>query len=207
MALGGKIYPGIASVSCPAKRNVDVKKDGKSDGATLQDKGYDPSPVTITLRIVSEEQWDEFQTLLPDVHPRKAGGVRNVLEIVHPKANLLGIFLVYISEIEIGDPTADAGLTITLKAIETKKPVPVKNAGTGSINDAIAYLERKAFELEKTINDALAVGDTNTAKQAKAQHTEVLNKHKQLLDERAGKKKGSQGDPPKPTPPVTGDIF
>jgi hypothetical protein len=132
LILGGVKWPGIWSVTgAGVSRKIDLKKSKGADQATLKDEGYKNAKLTATGVLHSAEQWQQLQQVLPDVHPRRQGGDRQPLQLIHPAANLLGIDSVYLTGIKV--PTIDAPkggpLTIVLDFIEwTPKPKPVKNA-------------------------------------------------------------------------------
>jgi len=126
LIIGGEVWPGVPTVTVEATRAVDLQKKKGDDGANLVDQGYEPAKVTLTLRLWMQDQWDELQRLLPTVHPRRKGGIRTPVDIVHPATQLVGVRQIYITK--IGSPTADKGvLTIVLDAVEWfPQPKPAK---------------------------------------------------------------------------------
>src|SRR5688572_32514624 len=72
--LGEDLLPGIAEVTAEKGRAIDVQKSPGSDGATIKDNGFEPGTVDITLRILTREQWEAWQDVLPKIDPQKAGG-------------------------------------------------------------------------------------------------------------------------------------
>lgn len=126
LILGGEVWPGVCTVATTVKRALDKQKIKGSDGANLVDQGYEPAPVKITLRLWLREQWTELERLLPTIHPRTKGGVRQPLQIVHPEPNLKGVHQVYVEE--ISPITVEKGLgTLTLSCVEWfPEPKPAK---------------------------------------------------------------------------------
>jgi len=136
LVLGGTVWPGIWEISGDGvKRDIDLKKEKGSDKATLKDEGYKNAKIEAVGTIWTLAQWRELQQILPEVHPRRDGGDRQALQIIHPGANLLGIDSVYLTGIKVPslDKAKGGPLQVTLSLIEwTPTPKPVKEAsGTG----------------------------------------------------------------------------
>lgn len=135
LVLGGETWPGIATVTgSGVARKLDVKRKKGADVGTLKDEGYINGKLSIELRIWTQDQWRELQRLLPIIHPRRKGGDRKPLQIIHPVANLLGIENVYTEKLPI--PSLDKGkgiMVFSFDVIEwTDVAKEVKNAsGTG----------------------------------------------------------------------------
>ena len=127
--LGSSFLPGIAVVTCSVARDVDAKKTKGQDGATLEDNGVEPAEIGIELTLPRRDDWELWQQVLPDIHPRRPGGPRTPLEIVHPAPNMLGIRNIYVKEIIPEPPTAKGGMKVTLRCVEWfPAPKPVKAA-------------------------------------------------------------------------------
>lgn len=128
LILGGEVWPGVPTIETTLGRAVDEQRVKGSDGAFLVDQGYDPAKIKITIRMWLEEQWREYQRLLPSVHPRTKGGVRSPVQIAHPEPNSKGVTQIYITG--IGPLLIDRGLgTATLDAIEWfPAPKPAKTS-------------------------------------------------------------------------------
>jgi len=135
LILGGTPWPGIWELSGDGvKRNIDLKKSKGADTATLKDEGYKNAKFTAVGTIWNREQFKELQAILPEVHPRRKGGDRQALQIIHPAANLLGIDSVYLTGIKMPKLDGPKGgpLTITITFIEwTPKPKTPKSTGGG----------------------------------------------------------------------------
>lgn len=212
--LGGKVWPGIVDIDVSAERKIDVTKAKGKDKGELKDQGYENASLTIKLQITNQEQWDEVQRLLPDVHPKKNGGTRNTLEILHPKPNLLGITTIYIKKITPGTPSAKSGMVITFEAIEMSKPTPVtpKSGAAGSIDAEIAKLNKKIAELDALIKDSLTPGKPNFGDvQFHAEKTAQRKAFVEQRDALLAQKKPTKGTQPKakekPKAPGTENIF
>ena len=180
--LGGELFPGIASVTGSGlKRKVDVKKPKGSDGASLRDEGMEPAKLEIELVIYNKTGWEDLQGKLPIITPRKKGGLRTPLSIVHPLTRILGINNIYIDSIPIPDfDKTDGFLTVRFTAIEwfpAPKPVRAgKGAGTSGSNkndnpdeidqfgsgqgtrvdDPIKHAESGAFDLDSLADEIIA---------------------------------------------------
>lgn len=132
LILGGEVWPGLPTVESDVSRSIDKQKKKGDDGANLVDQGYEPAKVKITIRIWLQEQWDDLQVKLATVHPRKKGGVRTPVDIIHPETQLKGVRQIYIEH--IGPAVAGTGaqcglLTISIDASEWfPEPKPAKPA-------------------------------------------------------------------------------
>ena len=142
--LGGEALPGIATVGTTVARKLDIKEVKGQDGGELDDQGYKNAPVTITLQLWEEWQWEEWQRIVPGFHPRNKGGSRDPLEIFHPEPNSKGVTQVYLSE--IAPIRIENGIgTITLKCVEWFSKTKTKKAGNNSARSSA----RKAMEAEE----------------------------------------------------------
>lgn len=117
LVLGQTRFPGLATVTGSVSRKVDAKKAPGSDGATLTDQGYEPAKIEITIRVWDREQWDRLISAIGAVHPRRAGGVRQPLDIAHPAANALGVRSVYVTDIKFPE-IANGILSLSMSATE-----------------------------------------------------------------------------------------
>ena len=130
LLLGGEVWPGLPTVTSTVSRSIDKQKKKGDDGANLVDQGYEPAKVKIVIRIWLQEQWDDLQSKLATVHPRKKGGVRTPVDIIHPETQLKGVRQIYVEEIGEAVPGTGAQtgmLTITLTASEWfPEPKPAK---------------------------------------------------------------------------------
>ncbi|MHA1572453.1 MAG: hypothetical protein ACTSX8_00510 [Alphaproteobacteria bacterium] len=144
LILAGEVWPGIVTIDGQGvSRQIDVKKPKGGDQARLTDEGYRNGKFKATLEIWERAQWEELQRLLPLIHPRRKGGARTPLQIIHPAPNLLGIDNVYITRMPIIrlDRRSLIG-EVVIECIEwTEAPKPVKKAagrGGGSCKQPAA---------------------------------------------------------------------
>jgi hypothetical protein len=212
--LGGKIWPGIWEIDCPVERKIDVKKAKGKDKADIKDEGYEVTKLVLTGRLANKTQFDQFQVLLAEIHPRKAGGVRTPTEILHPKANLLGISTIYVNKIDVNTPTAKSGMTVKMDAFEIAKPeaVTAKSGAAGSMDAEIAKLNKAIADLDVLIKDSLTPGKPNFGDvQFHAAKTAQRKQFVAKRDELLAKKKGTKGSQPKPSKkpdaPSTENLF
>jgi hypothetical protein len=154
LVLGGVTWPGVCDITGGGLvRKIDVKHAKGQDGATITDEGLEPAKLDITLTVYNQTDWQLLQELLPTVWPRKKGGERTPLEIVHPKAALLGIRYIYLTEVPIPEfDKAKQLLTVTLKCMEyvPQPAAPKKAAGTGTGGDEI---KSRVYSLNDTPAD------------------------------------------------------
>lgn len=131
LILGGEVWPGLPTVESDPSRAVDAQKKAGDDGANLVDQGYEPAKVKITIRIWLAEQWKELQRLLATIHPRKKGGIRTPVDILHPETQLKGVRQIYVTHIGPAVPGRGAehgSLTLSFDALEWfPSPKPAKS--------------------------------------------------------------------------------
>ena len=133
--LGAVFLPGVCTVTCTTGRDIDVKKEKGKDGAYLTDQGNDPADVKIVVVLPTKADWKIWLQVLPEIHPRRAGGARSPLEILHPEPNTLGIRNITIKSIKGAPPTARGGKTYEIECMEWF-PEPKKPKGTGRAKPA-----------------------------------------------------------------------
>lgn len=148
LLLDDEVWPGLASVETIVKRKVDSQKKAGDDGGNLVDQGYEPADIKITIRVWLREQWEELEALLETIHPRKKGGIRRPVAIVHPEPMLKGVTRIYITQIGAAVPGRGAehgSLTLSIEAIEwfaAPKKAKAKTDATGgqlpSAKDVVA---------------------------------------------------------------------
>lgn len=127
--------PGIWSVRANSRRRIDVKTRRGSDKGRMKDEGYELASVELTGRFISPDAWERMQRILRDIHPKRAGGIRQPLYINHPATNYLRVDNIYINDIE--SPSIENGImTLRMRAIEwvpqpkKKKKAPEKPDST-----------------------------------------------------------------------------
>lgn len=116
--IGEDLLPGIVEVTSSKSRAVDQHKPKGTDGKNLEDEGYDGGKVTIRITIANEEQWQEYQKLLPKLDPEQLGGLKRPQEIIHPEPNAKGIKVIYVKEINGGHPSSRDGKVETLECLQ-----------------------------------------------------------------------------------------
>jgi hypothetical protein len=145
--LGGTTWPGVAIVEPEVSRSIDVAKQANLP-PTLTDKGYNPGKVKVQLVMWNLGQWEDFQEVIPNFHPRKANGLRYPLDILHPATSVLGIDTVYLEKISTKHPS-DQVYTVTLELLEwfpeTKPGTKVQ--GFDGTSKSGAPLNPKDFEV------------------------------------------------------------
>ena len=100
LMLGGHVMPGIWEItSGECARQVDHKKTKDKDGARIQDMGLLPPRMSARGRMCSVEDWEMLQQIMPDIHPKKKGGLKFPLSIFHPAVALLGVSQVYVERV------------------------------------------------------------------------------------------------------------
>lgn len=174
LRLGGFTFPGIVEVDGDVSRDIEQKKAKGQDNPTITDNGYNAAKVKIVLRIYSQTQWTELQSLVPEIHPRRKGGIRNPVELIHPAPNLLGVSSVYVTAIGFPKIDSDKQLVMTIEAIEwIPAPPPVKKA--------VGTSDGKTYTAEEWAGAALIMGDvlntladlTSAVEQAEADYDPV----------------------------------
>jgi hypothetical protein len=115
--LGGDLLPGVWRTKPSKSRDVEKIKVKGSDGITLKDNGTNATGLTIVGRLWTQDQWEAFQEILPNIDPEKPGATRTPLDIYSALPELFGVRGVYIEKIEADPPESAAGfLTITITA-------------------------------------------------------------------------------------------
>ncbi len=108
VGLAGKVFNGATTITGGAERALEKKRKRGSDGGVIKDNGYIPAEIVVTLRLISQDDFDNFQEILAQIHPRKKGGIRKPVTIDHPAPNLIGIQQVYSKR--IGLPQISNGI-------------------------------------------------------------------------------------------------
>ena len=127
LMLGGHVMPGIWEItSGECARQVDHKKTKNKDGARIQDMGLLPPRMSARGRMVSVEDWEMLQQIMPDIHPKHAGGLKFPLSIFHPAVAVLGVSQVYVERVRPPE-VKDGVLEFTIDMIEwSDQPKPTK---------------------------------------------------------------------------------
>ncbi len=147
--LGGDLMPGLATVDAEVARKIDIQPVKGSDGATIADEGYIPSPINIALKLWLKAHWLEWQRVLPAIHPRQIGGLRRPLEIWHPAAEVLGIETIYVTK--IGSPRGEGGKDPRIIPIEAIQwfpaPKPAKTSSKAAKTPKVGAVNSSDFDV------------------------------------------------------------
>jgi hypothetical protein len=152
LTLGDHVMPGVWEITGgECARQVDHKKTKDKDGARIRDLGLIPPRMAARGRLTSREDWDELQKIMPDIHPKKKGGIKFPLAIFHPAVALLGVSQIYVERIRPPE-IKDGVLEIQIDMIDfgdpketkvSKKPaVPSGYIGTDEDNAILAAQNR-----------------------------------------------------------------
>ena len=167
ITIDGTVLPGLWTVEARAKRLIDIKKAAGKDGAHVKDKGYEPSEIRLNGRIQSYQQWQDFQDIFENFHPKKKGGARNPFDISHPLLALLAITQAYVVEVRPRHPEGGV-FSVEIDLIEyfinpvdiAKKKIKIKQ----SVNpNAHAGVSGESFDnITPPSDDAISSGQSNT---------------------------------------------
>lgn len=124
LQLGTAVMPGIWEITGgECARQVDHKKTKDKDGARIKDLGLLPPRFTARGRMISRDDWETLQDVLPDINPRKNGGPKFPLSIFHPAVAVLGVHTIYVERIRPPE-IRDGILEISIDMIEFSEPKP-----------------------------------------------------------------------------------
>jgi len=116
--LGKDFLPGICEVEASKGRDLDIKKAKGQDGYTMTDNGATAGKVTITMTLVTKDDWIVWQQIRPRIDPNRPGATRAPLEMSHPETQDRGIQNIVVSSIKGSAPTARAGKVIVIECEE-----------------------------------------------------------------------------------------
>lgn len=109
LILGNNVMPGVWSITGgECMRQVDHKKTKEKDKARIKDLGLLPPRLQAKGLLHSRADWEALQKIMPDIHPKKAGGPKFPLKIYHPAAAIIGVSMVYVERIR--PPEIENGL-------------------------------------------------------------------------------------------------
>jgi hypothetical protein len=136
LKLGKHTFPGVARAGGECLRALEVLKANGLDGASIKDNGYEPAPIDITVRYLSEDH-KKIREIIKDIHPRTKGRDRAPMDITLEQVNFLDVNQVYLKG--IGAPTLNDGIgSVTIRVIEylkekpAPKPKPAVSSGFGT---------------------------------------------------------------------------
>lgn len=125
--IAGEVGPGLIRVDIDPERALDKQKRKKHNGADFKDNGYPGAPMTITIRLWTQDDYNGFyRRILPLLHPRKPDASISPLAFDYIQTRLLGVEAIIVTGLSFKSP--EGGIqTITIKADEwIAKPVAVK---------------------------------------------------------------------------------
>jgi hypothetical protein len=104
-------------------QKLDTRSAPGSDGARFITKGYEPAEFRLKLRVWTEEQLQDFEDLVVEIHPKRNPGLRNALDVYHPSLALLQIGRAIIKRVGMLKPSGTAGLMeCELDCVEFAEP-------------------------------------------------------------------------------------
>lgn len=133
LRLGIHSMPGIWEItSGECARQVDHKKTKGKDGARIKDLGLLPPRFSARGKMCSHGDWLLLQQVMPDIHPKKKGGIKFPLAIFHPAVALLGVTQIYVERVRAPE-IKDGILEIQIDMIEwTAEPKETKTTNKTS---------------------------------------------------------------------------
>lgn len=132
--LGGRIFPGLATVKITGGQKIDVKDAPGSDGESTTQQGEKAKSVTITLRMWTEEQWTEYEDAHEIIEPIL--GKRVPVDLATAAADFRNVGFVLIEEVE--GPNWDAKQTIMEMVYKCRQHKPPPKKSATKKNDASA---------------------------------------------------------------------
>lgn len=123
LTLGDNVMPGVWTVvNGVAELEVDTKKTKGKDRARVKPLGLLPPKIQAKGRLVTREDWESLQRIMPDLQPRKPGGPKFALKIYHPAAALIGLTMVIVERFRT--PEINGGICeVTIDLIDwTEEP-------------------------------------------------------------------------------------
>jgi hypothetical protein len=126
LILGDNVMPGVWTVTNGvAELQIDSKKSKGNDKARIKPLGLLPPKIQAKGQIVSREDWEALQKIMPDLQPRKPGGPKFALKIYHPAAAIIGLTSVIVERFRA--PEINNGVCeITIELVDwTEEPKKV----------------------------------------------------------------------------------
>lgn len=138
--LGGVQMPGVAKVKVTRKRKIDKKSAKGKNKGKVTTQGTEPAEVSISLRMLSEEDKAALVTVMPLLEPvpdKETVTDKDALEIASYATNYRSISAIIIESLEGPELRDDGILYLDIKACEfdadsvTKKGVGTGTGGSG----------------------------------------------------------------------------
>jgi len=123
LILGDNVMPGVWSViNGAAELEIDTKKTKGHDKARVKPLGLLPPKIQAKGQLISREDWESLQKIMPDIQPKKPGGPKFAMKIYHPAAAFMGLTSVIVERVR--SPEISNGICeITLDLIDwTEQP-------------------------------------------------------------------------------------
>ncbi len=127
MTIAGRAFPAIVTFRGGVEADLEVKKAKGADKATVKDNGFKLADITVTLRLTTEQAWNDLQDLIPEIYPRGPGKKRNAVEITHPAINVLGLTRFRVKRIDVpqvGTSGRDHGIGVVNISLLEWAPAP-----------------------------------------------------------------------------------
>lgn len=123
--LGGVQVPGVVKVNVKLGSGLDIQKPKGWKKATIKDDGAPPIELSIRVEMNAGELINFQEDIIPLIRTRSKKGARDPLEIEHPQAQLWGVDVVTIGDIDAPTPEEGGSYILTMQAIEWY-PAPVE---------------------------------------------------------------------------------
>lgn len=154
--IGGRPWPGIATVNVSSRSGVDVKKPVGGKRAALKDNGDYPLSIDISLKLTPSEIVELSRIVVPMVRGRGKTAPKDVLEFIHPTAELWGIQNVMVLSCSQAHPEPGGFMTFKVKAIEwVPAPANVKASGKKRTGDQTGLSPYAIIEPSQFLTDPL----------------------------------------------------
>lgn len=156
--LGGQRSPGLATIDgASSPRQWDERRGRGTTGATVVFQGIKLAKFTLSIRLITVEDWDAWDSWRQVVQRPPSGQRPRALDIDHPITEMLGIRSVVVEDVGQPKQTGDGEWTIEIKLIEFRPPTPAiarpeasvdqPNAPTDPVDQVIERLTAQLQEL------------------------------------------------------------
>lgn len=134
--LAGEVLPGRAEVvGADVGRKIDVKAPPGSGGATITDRGTEPSRFGIKVTIWTEAHLAAWKRIVPKLLTRPRGGLTR-WPIYHPALEIQGIREVVVERIGSMQPGSQTGeMTAEIRLIQWMPPKRTNQTKTLKVGD------------------------------------------------------------------------
>lgn len=153
LTLGVHVMPGVWEITGgECFRQIDEKKSKDKDSARIRDMGLRPPRLQARGRLALytpsgdlTDEWDRLQQVMPDINPKKPGGLKQPLSIYHPAAALLGITTIYVERVrppEVQDGILELAIDMIEWTAEPKKTKVASKAKVATSQDTAIMVEQ-----------------------------------------------------------------